>query len=203
MNTFCESPCLIADEPTICRARVCLIRHSAQGNRVAVELLFERVYAAVYRQARRICHGEDNAEDLAQETLVLAFEGLAQLKNPQLLLHWMSKIAWNRHRERQRTGKFTPLTMDEFSDSQHSSFVCTPDHPIDRLIVRETAAVLAHAVRELPPSLYQAFRLRVLEQLSTRETALRLDTTEMAVRTRLLRARRLLRESLDRTLERA
>ena len=201
MNTFCESPCLIANEPTVCQARACLIRHSAQGNRVAVELLFERVYAAVYVQARRICHGDDTAEDLAQETLVLAFEGLAQLKNPQLLLHWMSKIAWNRYRERQRTGKFAPPTLDEFNDSQHSCFVCKPDHPIDRLIVRETAAVLAQAVRELPPSLYRAFQLRVLEQLSTRDTALRLDTAELAVRTRLRRARRLLRESLDRTLE--
>lgn len=66
MNTFCESPCLIANEPTVCQARACLIRHSARGNRVAVELLFERVYAAVYVQARRICHGDDTAEDLAQ-----------------------------------------------------------------------------------------------------------------------------------------
>jgi len=200
MSTFCESPCLIATEPTICKARVCLIRHSAGGNRAAIELLFERVYTAVYRQAQRICGGGDDAQDLAQETLILAFEGLAQLKNPQLLLHWMSRIAWNRHRERLRTGKFAPAAFDEFSESRHSSLLCTTEHPVDHLILRETARTLADAVRALPPSLYQAFQLRVLDQLSTRDTALRLGTTEMAVRTRLRRARRLLRESLDRAV---
>jgi len=201
MTTFCESPCLLANGPTTCQGQRCLIRYSAHGDRRATELLFERLYAAVYRQARRISRGGDDAEDLAQDTLILVFEGLAQLQDPQRLLHWMSKIAWNRHRERLRVSKFAPPTLDEFNDSKHSCFVCKPDHPIDRLIVRETAAVLAQAVRELPPSLYRAFQLRVLEQLSTRDTALRLDTTELAVRTRLRRARRLLRESLDRTLE--
>jgi len=196
MNTFCESPCLIANQPTICQARVCLIRHSARGDRAALELLFERVYAAVYLQAQRLCRGGDEAEDLAQDTLVLAFEGLANLRNPKLLLHWMSKIARNRHLERHRTSVFAPTATQEFSESQHSGFVCKPDQPIDRLILRETAESLTRAVRELPPSLYQAFRLRVLEQLSTRDTALRLGTSEMAVRTRLRRARCLLRESL-------
>lgn len=197
MSTFCESPCLIANEPTICQARLCLIRHSARGNRVAIELLFERVYAAVFQQARRICHGGDDAQDLAQETLVLAFEGLAHLKNPQLLLHWMNKIAWNRYRERLRTSKFAPPSLDTFSESHHSGFMCKPEHPMDHLILRETAETLARGVRALPASLHQAFQLRVLDQLSTRETALRLNTTEMAVRTRLRRARRLLRDSLS------
>lgn len=201
MSTFCESPCLIASEPTICQARLCIIRHSARGDRDAVELLFERVYAAVYRQAQRICRGGDDAQDLAQETLVLAFEGLTHLKNPQLLLHWMSKIARNRHRERLRASKFAPPVLDEFSESRHSSFVCKPDQPVDHLILRETAETLARAVRALPPGLHEAFQLRVLAQLSTRETALRLDTTEMAVRTRLRRARKLLRDSLEHAME--
>lgn len=196
MSTFCESPCLIANEPTICQARLCLIRHSARGDRVATELLFERVYAAVYRQAQRICHGGEEAQDLAQETLVLAFEGLTRLKNPQLLLHWMSKIAWNRHRERHRSSKFAPKSFEEYSDDRHSGLFCVPDHPIDHLVLRETAETLAAAVKALPPSLHQAFQLRVLDQLSTRETAARLETTEMAIRTRLRRARQQLRDSL-------
>ena len=201
MTTFCESPCLTASAPAVCHPRLCLIRHSARGDRVAIELLFERLYATVYRQAQRICRRDDDAEDLAQETLILAFEGLAKLKDPQLLLHWMSKIAWNRHRERLRASKFAPPSFDEYSDSRHSSFVCKPDHPVDRLILRETAETLARGVRALPPSLHDAFQLRVLDQLSTRETAIRLDTTEMAVRTRLLRARRILRNSLKHDIE--
>jgi RNA polymerase sigma-70 factor, ECF subfamily len=198
MTTFCESPCLLANAPTICQSQLCLIRHSARGDRVATELLFERLYAAVYQQAKRICHGGDDAEDLAQDTLILAFEGLAHLQDPQRLLHWMSKIAWNRHRERLRVSKFAPPSLDEYVDSRHSSFVCKPDQPVDRLILRETAETLKRAVRALPPSLYDAFRLRVLDQLSTRETATRLSTTEMAVRTRLRRARLILRNSLNR-----
>ena len=146
-----------------------------------------------------MCHGGDEAQDLAQDTLVLAFEGLANLKNPQLLLHWMSKIAWNRYRERLRTGKFTPHSIDEYSESQHSGFMCKLDHPVDHWILRKTGETLANAVRALSPNLYQAFQLRVLDQLTTRDTALRLETTEMALRTRLRRARRLLRVSLGPT----
>jgi len=201
MTTFCESPCLLANTPTICRGQRCLIRYSARGDRGATELLFERVYAAVYQQARRISRGGDDAEDLAQDTLILAFEGLAYLQDPQRLLHWMSKIAWNRHRERLRLGKFAPPSFDEYVDNRCSCFVCKPDHPVDRLILRETAESLSRGVRALPPTLYDAFRLRVLDQLSTRETAARLSTTEMAVRTRLRRARQMLRKSLHRETE--
>ncbi len=115
----------------------------------------------------------------------------------------MSKIARNRHLQRFRTSRFAPPSFDEFSDSRHSGFACKPDHPLERLILRETAETLARGVRALPPSLHEAFQLRVLHQLSTRDTAIRLNTTEMAVRTRLRRARRLLRDSLNRALESA
>ena len=197
MSTFCESSCLIANEATICKSRLCLIRHSARGDRVATELLFERVYAAVYRQAQRLCKGGDDAEDLAEETVVLAFEGVAHLKNPQLLLHWMSKIAWNRHLERLRKGEFSAAGSDGDSGNGRSSFVCRPDGPVNHVMLRETAVTLVRAVKALPSSLQQTFRLRVLEQLSTRETAARLGTTESAIGTRLGRARRMLRDSLD------
>ncbi len=177
--------------------RRCLIRHSARGNRIAIELLFERLYAAVYRQAVRLCQGSDEAQDLAQETLALAFQGLAQLKEPQLLMPWLVAIARNRHRERHRKSKFAPPTFDEFSDHLHSAIPCPPDSPIDRLIQQETARTLARATQALPPLLSQAFQLRVLEQLSTHDCAVRLGITEMAVRTRLSRARNLLRNSLS------
>jgi len=201
MTTFCESPCLNVSAPADCQVGRCLIRHSVCGDRVAIELLFERLYSAVYRHARRICRGGDEAQDLAQETLVLAFEGLAQLKSPQFLMRWMNKIARNRHRERLRISKFAPRSFDEYSDSQHSGFASKPNHSIDHLILCESVESLAGAMLKLPPSLGQAIQLRVLEQLTTRETAQRLATTEMAVRTRLRRARRLLRNSLDRQTE--
>lgn len=199
MTRFCESPCLAEQKTIPCHARRCLIRQSARGDRVAIELLFERIYSAVYRHTLRICQDADEAQDLAQETLALAFQGLSGLKQPHLLMRWLTTIARNRLRERHRKSRFAPPAFDEFSD--HLQFVPLrqPDSPIDRLIVRETAGTLARAVRSLPPLLNQAFQLRVLDQLSTKDTAARLGITEMAVRTRLSRARIVLRNSLNQT----
>ncbi len=194
MDNFCESPCLTKSGSTSCRGRRCLIRHSMDGDRVATELLFERIYAAVYRKARFITQQGDDAEDLAQETLVLAFQGIAQLKNPRLLLNWLSKIALNRHRERLRVSRFAPPKLDEFSEAIHSDYACRPKSAADHLIWRETANRLSRSIQALPPNLHQAFQLRVVEQLSTHETARLLGTTEGAVRTRLRRARIMLRE---------
>ncbi|MGC4051153.1 MAG: sigma-70 family RNA polymerase sigma factor [Paludibaculum sp.] len=196
MIRFCETPCLTAQKTTPCRGRRCLIRQSARGDRVAVELLFERIYTAVYRQAQWICQDRDEAQDLAQETLALAFQGLGSLKEPRLLMHWLTTIARNRWRERGRRSKFAPPSLDEFTDNLHSASSCQSDSPIDRLIFRETAETLAQAARALPPLLGQAFQLRVLDQLSTKDTACQLGISEMAVRARLSRARIQLRNSL-------
>ncbi|MGJ5816471.1 RNA polymerase sigma factor [Paludibaculum fermentans] len=197
MTSFCDTPCLTAQNAAPCQVRRCLIRHSARGDSVAIELLFERVYTAVYRQAAHLCQGRDESQDLAQETLALAFQGLGKLKEPRHLMPWLAAIARNRLRERHRKSKFAPPALDEFSDGLHLAIPCSPDSPIDRLIVRETAESLARAARALPPLLNQAFQLRVLEQLSTRDCAARLGITEMCVRTRLSRARHLLRTALN------
>ncbi|MBN9661033.1 MAG: sigma-70 family RNA polymerase sigma factor [Acidobacteria bacterium] len=198
MTRFCDSPCLTAQKTASCQARRCLIRQSARGNRVAIELLFERIYSSAYRHALRICQDADEAQDLAQETLALAFQGLSSLKQPHLLMHWLTAIARNRFRERRRKSRFAPPAFDDFSDGLQLVPLRQPDSPIDLLIVRETAGTLAGAAQSLPPLLNQVFQLRVLDQLSTKETAACLNITEMAVRTRLRRARIVLRNSLNR-----
>lgn len=189
---YCELACLNPKAP-LCRGRKCVIRGSMAGEKAATEQLFEQLYASIRRYAAILCPRPEDAEDLTQETLALAFAGLPELRQPRQLLHWLRTIARHRHLERLRLHHSEPRT---FEMVQEEISPCLDPDPQVQVMTRETALRLASAIRSLPPSLRSAFHARVIDGLSTRDAAQRLGTTEAAVRTRLRRARVLLRFAL-------
>lgn len=156
--------------------------------------------------ARAILHDEEEADDVVQETIVRVLANIGQFSHRASYSTWVTRImmheAFARLRRRKR--------VQQLDDSGYSNHVAaTPAfsrrarNPEERLIDREFDALLLTAVRILPEEERPTFILRALEGLNTEEVASRLNISYTCAKTRLYRARQLLRERLGARLGRS
>jgi RNA polymerase sigma-70 factor (ECF subfamily) len=155
------------------------------------ELLMRRHNQRVYRVAIAIVGDRGEAEDVTQDAYVRAFEHLHQFAGRARFSTWLTRIAvheaWARLRRRGRH-----VAIEDTMETLHSPAAGpeqgAADHELGRLI--------EHALAALPRVYGSVFMLREVEGLSTAETAACLDINEETVKTRLHRARALLRNHI-------
>ncbi len=155
---------------------------------------------AVYRQMLRACGNQADAEDVLMEALWKAYRSLGQLREATAFRAWLAQIArrlcWQL-REREAMALLLQLSAMEEEGAQLAS----TEEPVDvGLARREMKDLLWQAVNELPPEAREIYVLRDVEDLSGEQVAQRLGITVAAMKSRLHRARRALREKLDRNL---
>ena len=156
----------------------------------------------IYRLALRLMRDPADAEDVVQETFLSAFKGIDRFDARSGLSTWLYRIAFNAAmmRLRRRRPEFVPVDR---ADEQEEDLPI-PEAMVDwcllpeqELVRSEAREEMERAIGELPPKLRAVFVMRELEELSTEETAQALGLSEQAVKTRLHRARLLLRERLS------
>lgn len=160
-----------------------------------------------------MCGQREDAEDIAQETLLKAFESFAQLREPERIRPWIFRIAKNACLMKRRKSIFAPereLSLDELMPEsngeggdmklQIADWSNLPDAPLLR---KELNEVLTQALREVPEIYRSVILLRDMEELSTAETAEILEIGEDTVKTRLHRGRLALRRKVDERLRAA
>ena len=145
-----------------------------------------------------MCGRPEDAEEVAQETLLKVFENFEQLRDPERVRPWVFRIAKNACLMQRRRSVFAPaheLSLDDLPPT------VTPadeaPQPEGELLGSELRAVLDRVVAELPQSYRAVVALRDLEELSTEETAQILDLSTDVVKTRLHRGRLAMRQKLD------
>lgn len=185
---FCNAPCLAGAPAAPCVQEECLVEHARRGDREARERLFSLLSPWVLHQARRFCRTDGSAQDIAQAALLSALEHLPDLRRPSCLGAWVRRIVVNtcRMEERRRAARaqIEELPPDAVSPS------CLGEKLLD---ARRLLSRVVQSAPSLPPLLAETFRLRVLEGLTTKQTAARLGVSQDIVRARLARARRHLR----------
>jgi RNA polymerase sigma-70 factor (ECF subfamily) len=165
------------------------------GDVAAFELLMRRHNRLVYRVVRAILKDEHEVEDAMQEAYVSAFSHLAQFAGRSSFATWLTRIAVNEAFARaRRDRRFVPLPD---ADSEVTPMTSTNPTPEQDAIGRELGALMEQAVDLLPDSFRIVFVLRAVEQLSVEETSECLDIPAETVKTRLHRARGLLRKALE------
>jgi RNA polymerase sigma-70 factor (ECF subfamily) len=165
------------------------------------EILMRRYNQRLYRIVRSILRDEDEVTDVMQDTYVRAYAALHQFAGTAKFSTWLSKIAIHEALRRSRKGRrFQPL-VDRPGENQMLASVMRSSDPTpeQEVLQEETAGLIESAIDTLPERYRPVFMLREVECLSTAETATCLQLTEEAVRVRLLRARKLLRNELYRT----
>ena len=158
----------------------------------------------LYRLARGILRSDSEAEDVVQETYVRAFTHLDGFRGESGLSTWLSRIAINEALGRARSRKpHVELSAlpEEALDAQIIKFPVSPAGDPERTMAqREIQRVVERAIDELPDVFRMVFVARVMEGMNIEETADLLGLKPETVKTRLHRARALLRDALDKQL---
>lgn len=161
------------------------------GEPGAFEVLMRRNNQRLFRVARGVLDDDDDAADAVQQTYLRAFTHMHRYSPGGSLPAWLAKICLNealmqrRQRWRQR-----PLARDD--EVVSPSF----EEPDAELVRARARAAIERAIARLPHRFRVVFLLRAVEQQSTAETARCLGIAVATVKTRLHRARQLLRADL-------
>jgi RNA polymerase sigma-70 factor (ECF subfamily) len=175
-----------------------LIREVLGGNKATFELLMRRNNQRVYRACRAILRDDTEAEDVAQEAWVRAYEHLGQFAGRSSFSTWITRIAVNEALLRTHR-KARNEEMDAMPQPRRDALEQTSSRFADQetaVSATETRALLERAIDGLPVAYRQVFVLREVEDMSTADTAEALGISNENVKTRLLRARALLRREL-------
>lgn len=179
-----------------------LVRAAQRGDRRAFAQLVEKYEARVYNLARKMMRDPQDAEDVLQETFISVFRHLNDFQGDASFSTWLYRIATNAALMKLRARKPPALSLDEPIESNGDELM--PREIVDWNITPEEAvlndevrAQMDAAVAALPESLRAVFVLRDIEGLSVQETADVLGISVPNVKTRLHRARLMLRESLS------
>jgi RNA polymerase sigma-70 factor, ECF subfamily len=178
-----------------------LVQAAQRGDKRAFAQLVETYERRVYNLARKMMRNPQDAEDVLQETFLSVFRHLDTFRSESSFSTWLFRIAMNASLMKLRGHKEAPISLDEpiASDGDGAlprEIVDWGITPEQALLNGETRAQMDAAVAELPEILRAVFVLREIEGLNVEETANVLGISVPNVKTRLHRARMLLRESL-------
>ena len=182
-----------------------LVRRALSRDEAAVRAIIKANNRRLYRLARGILRNDSEAEDVVQETYVRAFTHLAEFRGDSGLSTWLSRIAMNEalgRLRRQRPGVELSSLPSGTLEAQIIQFplLSATDDPERTMAQREIQRVVAGAIDELPEPFRMVFITRVVEGMNVEETADILGLKPETVKTRLHRARTMLRDNVERKI---
>jgi RNA polymerase sigma-70 factor (ECF subfamily) len=179
-----------------------LVRRVRAGETALFETLMRRYNQRLFRVARAILRDEAEAEDVMQQAYVNAYAHLGQFAERARFGTWLTRIAVHEALGRlRRRGRFEEAdAMPDWEERTMDLIGAAERNPEQQALRREMRAILEAAFEAIPEIYRTVFMLREVEGLSTADAAECLSISEDAVKTRLFRARALLRQEL---LERA
>jgi RNA polymerase sigma-70 factor, ECF subfamily len=181
-----------------------LVKDAATGDRDAMERLLLRAQEAAYRFSLLVCRHQEDAEDVMQDALLRTYQHVTQIVEPEAFRTWLYTTVRNAclMKRRRRVGEpmnFVSLEQGG-STADGPTAVDVPDRarPADqRMIDSWIDGRLRDALKGLPPSHRMVLVMREIEGLSTREVATITGLSEANVKTRLHRARLMMRRRLE------
>jgi RNA polymerase sigma-70 factor (ECF subfamily) len=182
-----------------------LVRRARARDSAAFRTIMERHNRRLYRIARSILRNDSEAEDAVQEAYVNALTHLGGFRGDSSVATWLSRITMNEALGRLRR-KRSAMDLETFeaqrTEAQIIKFpqTVTSDDPERTMAQREILQLVERATDNLPEIFRIVFMARVIEGMSVEETAGLLGLQPETVKTRLHRARRLVREELDKQI---
>jgi len=178
-----------------------LIRRVQAGEKELFYQLVKPYERRIYAAAFAVLRNEAEAEDAAQEAMLKALTHIRQFRAEARFSTWLTQITVNEALMRRR--KAHSEIMEPIGERQEEDGTYTPrdfadwrEIPSEVLERKEIRQKLASAVAGLAAKYREVFMLRDVQHLSIEETAEALGITQASVKTRLLRARLMLRDLL-------
>lgn len=176
-----------------------LIELVLAGDRRAFEPLVRKHERRVFRVVLAVLGNVEDAEDAMQDTFIKAYRHLDQFRRESRFTTWLTRIAVNDALQKRQSRKVS-VSLDESRDVESESlperfepWTADPEKLYGKQEIRQ---LVEGAIQTLPPIYRETLVLRDVEEMSAAEAAEALGITVPALKSRLLRARLLLRESL-------
>ena len=186
-------------------ADVELALHAASGSASAFETIVRRHNRLLFRTARGVVSDDAEAQDVVQETYLRAFANLSSYRGDSSLATWLARIAINvalsAHRKRGHQIQSQDPAEPDTSEDGMRSFTPADQEPVAMAERGEVRDLLQTSIAHLPVIYRSVFMLRAVEEMTVEETAYCLSVSQDVVKTRFLRARALLRDSLSSRIE--
>ena len=167
------------------------------GDTAAFGELVERHRGAVYRAALAALGNEADAEDIAQESLVLAYQRVDQFRGDASIRTWMVSIAWRLSLTRRRR-LWWKAGRTVLPETEHHALRDDTPTPETRMQSAEFIQIVQREIRGLPPKLRDALLLAAAGDLTQDEIAIALNIPPSTFRGRVRDARLRLKERLGR-----
>ena len=164
------------------------------GNASAFELLMRRHNQRLYRLARAVVGDDHDAEEVVQEAFVRAFGALARFEGRSTFATWVTRIAYHEALRSRRKRKRVQLNDTQNIDQSTSVATSSVENELQRTEARE---MVTHAYDKLSANHRTVIMLRLIEGLSTRETAECMRVSESNVKVLLHRAKAKLVEVIE------
>ena len=181
-----------------------LVRRALDRDADAFATIMQRHNQRLYRIARSVLRNSVDAEDAVQEAYVAAFTHLATYRRESPLVAWLSRIVMNealgRLRRKPAATDFAPLEAVPEAEIIQFPSSATNEDPERTMAQRQILQLVENATDALPEVYRVVFVTRVIEGMSVEETADLLRIKSETVKTRLHRARQLLREQLNKQI---
>ena len=167
-----------------------LVAKAKDGDVAAFEQLYKAFATKILNYLYRMTGSREEAEDLGQETFVLAFRNLKALKDNRKLQSWLYRIAQNNVYQRYR-GQ-TPLleSLDQPMITPQAQRIAAPSKtPEEGVLSKELMEVIQKVIGELPPKYRQVFVLSAIHRLSYSQISDIVGRSLAAVKSDIHRAR--------------
>jgi len=183
-----------------------LMQGVAGRDPAAFERLMRTHNSRLFRVARAILRSDSDAEDALQDAYLDAFRHAASFRADSSLATWLTRIVINQSLMRRRRQQGDPVVVRFGDGSTPGGEITTmadrtSEAPAAAAFRQEVRRLLERRLDELPVAFRTVFVMRDVNEMSVEETAAALEIPSSTVRTRLFRARALLREALARDID--
>jgi len=176
------------------------LKASAKGDTVAFETIVKKYQSFICAITFSATGDVEKSEELAQEAFISAWKDLAQFKDLTKFRSWLGSIARNIIRNSFRSQK-RDLISKSASVDQIEDVGIKDSGPVETAINKEKQAVVRLALKQIPEKYREPLVLFYRQQQSVKEVAEQLELSEGAVKQRLSRGRKLLKEQVAAMVE--
>ena len=197
-HAFDGTNLIALNSPSVPTVIPSIVRRVQAGETGLFEVVMRRYNQRLYRVARAILRDDAEAEDVTQQAYVNAYRHLDQFAGRAMFSTWLTKIAAHEALARaRRRGRFDEQdAVRDWDGETVGALTSAGPDPERQAFAGELRTLIESAIEALPEHYRAVFVMREIEGMSTAESAECLDITEETAKTRLHRARILLRETL-------
>ncbi|MCZ2224862.1 MAG: sigma-70 family RNA polymerase sigma factor [Chitinophagales bacterium] len=169
-----------------------------QGKKELFEEIVHRYNSYLFKIGRTHGFKQEDIEDLIQETYIKVYENLNSFHNQSALKTWIVQIMLHLcyHRKHKFSYTHEQAAGEKINNQSDTLFFSLNNNGEEKIQNRELRNILEHIIMELPEDNRMVFLLRVLLDLSIKETAAILKENENNIKSRLLRAKKMIQSAI-------